>query len=249
MEDKISVKNVRASYLSAPDTEFYDYSLARFFFRPVSFWLSVGFLRLGCTPNQITWVSWLFALAGCFGFVLGGDQENFISFTFIIIWALLDYADGSMARFLQQRTSFGHFIDVIGAYYVIAFLPICMAIGVVNSGHFSEAFNYYCLILGAFSSILSILLRLILAKGEVVFQYGGREAMNTNSSGLTALMKWVEAVMSPRGLYFPILLICLINGAKALYGFIVLFFCYNAITFAGYLTLYLWGKRRLRSGD
>jgi phosphatidylglycerophosphate synthase len=242
---KITVENIRESYLSAPDTDFYRYSLARFFFRPVSFWLSVVFLKLGWTPNQVTWVSWLFALVGCFGYMFGSDYVNYIAFSCLIIWALLDYVDGSMARFLRQRTSFGHFIDVVGAYFVIALLPICMAIGIVNYNYFSEVYNFYCLIFGAFSSILSTLLRLILAKGEVVFNYGGREAMNTSSSWFSSFLKWVEAIMSPRGIYFPLLLACSMFGVEALFGFVLVYFLYNAVSFVGYLTLYLYGKYRL----
>jgi phosphatidylglycerophosphate synthase len=241
---KITVDNIRKSYLSAPDTDFYKYSLARFFFRPVSFWLSVGLLKLGVTPNQVTFVSWIFALAGCLSFAFGSDSANKIGFLCLIAWALLDYVDGSMARFLNQRTLFGHFIDVVGAYYVIALLPICMAIGVVNYNYYSELVNFYCLVFGAFSSILSTLIRLVLAKGETIFNSDGRDAMNTTSSSFSSFLKWVEATMSPRGIYFPLLLACTVYGIEALFGFIFVYFLYNTTSFVGYLGLYLFGKYR-----
>jgi len=237
--NNISIKNIRKSYQEAPDTDFYKHSLARYFFRPISFYLSIIFLKLKISPNQVTILSWVFALAGCFAYCIGENIWSLIGFLFIIIWALLDYVDGSMARFLNQRTSFGHFIDVVGAYYVIALLPICLAIGVVNSNFFDTLYNYYILIIGAFSSILSILLRLILAKGEVIFGVDGRDTMNTNSSALSSFLKWVEALMSPRGIHFPLLIICTIKGIAGLTFFILFYFLYNAAAFFGYMSLYL----------
>ena len=42
---------------------------------------------------------------------------------------MLDYVDGGIARFSKKQTKYGHFIDTIAAYYLHAFLPICLSVG------------------------------------------------------------------------------------------------------------------------
>ena len=239
----------KKSYLKAPDTDFYQFSLARYFFRPISFPLSFALIKMGFSPNQVTFVSWFFVLVGCISYTLGSTLGYSIGFAFIIIWAILDYVDGSMARFLKKRTPFGHYIDVVGAYFVIGFLPLCISIGLAGSAGLSANEQKLYLILGSLSSIFAVMLRLILTKGETIFKFNARDAMETRSSLATSVAKWVEALMSPRGIYFPLLFASSFGPANALKYFIILYFVYNIISSIGYFLLYIRRCYKIQVAD
>lgn len=237
----LSIEQIRDSYISSPDAEFYKYSLARFFFRPISFYVAWLAIRLRMTPNQITFISWLALFVGCFNYATSYLGGGILSFSLILLWALLDYVDGTMARALKERSDFGHFIDVVGAYYLFAFFPICVAIGLdSNSDHgfsdFLQRFTQFqipnidIILVGAVAVISNLLLRLTLLRGQVTFDVNVRETNET--SKLSVLVAWLEALLSPRGVFFPALLFCHLQN---MLEFFLLFY---AAYYAGALLLY-----------
>lgn len=63
--NRYSLTEIRQAYEQGEDVDFYCYSIARFVFRPLSYYGAWLFLRIGVTPNQTTFVSGRFALVGC----------------------------------------------------------------------------------------------------------------------------------------------------------------------------------------
>ena len=253
MSKNLSISEIRDCYASAPDTDFYKYSLARHFFRPLSFYGSWLFIRLGLSPNQTTLLSWVSAIIGCFFLTYGGTKWSLLGTALLLLWALLDYMDGSMARALNVRSAYGHFIDVVGAYLVIAFWPLCMAIGLSShpEGNLDsivmwvfpgKSYHLNIILIGALSSLSSILLRLILTKGEVVFGAGGRTILDAGTSTLSSFMKWVEALMSPRGIFFPLMIIAAWYSQLELFVFV--YFVYNCLSLFGLSGLYTFQRYR-----
>lgn len=243
--DNITIADIKKSYLSAPDTDFYSLSLARYFFRPISFPLSYCFIKLKISPNQVTFTSWLFVLVGCFFYTKTTPTMYLMAYSCIFIWAILDYVDGSMARVLEKRSPFGHYIDVVGAYFVIALLPLCISIGLLNNNFYTISEQKLFIIVGAFSSVMSVLLRLTLAKGETIFNYNPRDAMGSKASYLSNALKWIEALMSPRGVYFLLLFVATFGPLYAMPFFIIFFGVYNISTSIVFFAMYLCKNYKL----
>jgi hypothetical protein len=228
---------------------FYKYSIARFFFRPLSFYGAWFFLRLGITPNQTTIISWLAVLLGCFYYIFIPPSSSWIPISLILCWAILDYMDGSMARVTNSRSKYGHFIDVVGAYFMLAFLPICMSIGLYYFPDYSlnnfiniVGFNWnvgnsLILIFGAFASINNILLRLIIMRANETFGTNLRAEEGKVKGYYASISVWIEALMSPRGLFFPLLIVLhLLNQLEL---FVVIYFLFYSAALIIYILKYL----------
>ena len=102
-----SLAEIKKAYNESEDVEFYRYSIARFLFRPLSFYGAWVFLRMGITANQTTLLSWLMVIFGCFLYLFIPPSSSWIPILLILGWAILDYMDGSMARVTNSRVNMG----------------------------------------------------------------------------------------------------------------------------------------------
>ncbi|BCB88983.1 phosphatidylinositol phosphate synthase [Phytohabitans suffuscus] len=66
-------------------------------------------LRLGITPNTVTVIGTLGVLVGAVGFAARGHL--LIALVLVVIFALTDFLDGTMARMKGGSTRFGAFLD------------------------------------------------------------------------------------------------------------------------------------------
>ncbi len=88
------------------------------------------FSKLGLTPNQYTLISLFFAILAFYFLIKnpstskGGDERMFIDIDlmlvliFFLLATLLDFIDGSVARFTQRETKKGAYLDTICDRYV-----------------------------------------------------------------------------------------------------------------------------------
>jgi phosphatidylglycerophosphate synthase len=241
----LTINDIRRSYETSPDTDFYKYSLARYIFRPLSFYVAWIAIKLKISPNQITFLSWFVLFLGCFNYATQYFNYLFFSFSMIFLWALFDYVDGTMARALSARSKFGHFIDVVGAYYLFAFLPIAIALGTegamlsnVSTFIFASTgltVNFLDpILLGSMSAISNLLLRLTLLRGQVTFDVNVRDIDETSNTA--SLIAWIEALASPRGFFFPLLLLC--EYFNALDVFVLIYALYYCLSLLIYTPIY-----------
>ncbi len=90
--------------------------------RPVDLWtnylyynFSMRFIWLvrnsRITPNQLTISSFIVASIGCFGFAIGTRSAVVFGLILVQISYVLDCADGQMARYKQQFSAFGGWLD------------------------------------------------------------------------------------------------------------------------------------------
>jgi phosphatidylglycerophosphate synthase len=241
---RYSLTEIRQAYEQAEDVDFYRYSIARFVFRPLSYYGAWLFLRIGVTPNQTTFVSWGFVLVGCLLYSLTPPSLWWIPLLMILAWVVLDYMDGSMARVTQTRSKYGHFIDVVGAYFMLAFLPIFLGIGLYRFPEHSidmilaamglEALMDPALILAlsAFAALNNILLRLIVMRMQITFGIDPRGEGDGPRGRMARAATWLEALISPRALYFPALILA--TAVKRLEWFVAFYF----IIYTGALIAY-----------
>ena len=116
------------------DERYFAYdSLQDRLFVPVAMYLVWLFVRIGVSGNAVSWLSAFVAVLGAF--LLTSSDSLFVligSFGYIL-WCLLDYVDGAVARFNGKGSVAGQYVDWI--MHVIAHVAIIagIAIGAMNS--------------------------------------------------------------------------------------------------------------------
>ncbi len=98
--------------------------------RPAGVYLAWLALKLGLTPRQVTFASFVFSwiIVGVAAF--GGPQGPLTALIMVLFWEAVDVTDGSMARAIKKRDNFGGFLDYAAGVVLIAFLPFALGIGV-----------------------------------------------------------------------------------------------------------------------
>lgn len=247
---RYSVAEIQQAYEQSDDVEFYRYSLARFIFRPLSYYGAWLFLRFGVTANQTTFLSWGMVLVGCFLYTIMPPSNTWIPLFLILGWVVLDYMDGCMARVTQTRSKYGHFIDVVGAYFMLAFLPVCLGIGLyrfpehsidivlVTSGLEAIKDPALMLVLGAFASLNNILLRLIVMRMQLTFGIDPRGEGGGQKGWISRAAAWGEALISPRGFFFPLLLLA--TAVERMEWFLAVYFFFYTGALIAYIGLYIY---------
>lgn len=102
-------------------------------FVPVALHLVWLFVRFGVSGNAISWLSAFVAFLGGFLLTSGNSLVILIGSFGYILWCLLDYVDGAVARFNGKGSVAGQYVDWI--MHVIAHIAIIagIAIGAMNS--------------------------------------------------------------------------------------------------------------------
>jgi phosphatidylglycerophosphate synthase len=97
--------------------------------RPLSFYVTWVFLKIGVSANTVTFLSYLIGVIGCVLLALGGHYRILAGAILINLRALLDYADGNIARFNNSTSKYGEFIDSTGTIIMAALLFPSIGIG------------------------------------------------------------------------------------------------------------------------
>lgn len=95
-----------------------------FLYRPVAKYVAWLAITMGLQANTITVVSIVF---GVFGAALLGRSDGWISLILLQIYAVLDYADGTVARVRATESLLGAYLDSLGHYIVEFTLYISIA--------------------------------------------------------------------------------------------------------------------------
>ena len=75
------------------------------------------------SPNQITLIGILFGLSGgLIFFFINNFALNLIAFIFIILYLIFDFVDGDIARYRNQLSQIGYFIDIFGDKLIMIFM-------------------------------------------------------------------------------------------------------------------------------
>lgn len=132
----------------------YDQRLARLLVRPLA--------RTPITPNQITAVTLLLALAAAWLFALGdGRAANWGAGLFVVA-RFLDHFDGELARLTGMKSRFGYYFDYVAGGVSYAALFSGLGIGLAGGplGGWALALGAA----GAASAILSLFINLDIDK-------------------------------------------------------------------------------------
>lgn len=134
--------------------------------RPISYVLTIPFLKLGIKPNTVSFLS---LFPSIIGFILVGFGQTLIlkiiGWIMFFLWNLLDGVDGNIARYKKQFSKTGSLWDATSGYLAMVMTFIAMGTGCYY-GHFSilKIDQVLLIVLGGLSSIMVIFPRLVMHK-------------------------------------------------------------------------------------
>lgn len=100
-----------------------------FVLRKSSYYLAWLFLKLGISANSVTLVGFILGFVGCGLLAFGNHISIIVGASLINLWALFEFADGSVARYSGSRSEYGAFIDNLSGGMISALLFISAGIG------------------------------------------------------------------------------------------------------------------------
>jgi hypothetical protein len=103
-----------------------------YFFRPLGILVARPAARLGLTPTQITIASMFVGVIG--GALLYDQRLGIPAFILLIIYSILDSADGQLARITGQVTELGRVLDGVIGYIVYAAIYLALTAGLLHRG-------------------------------------------------------------------------------------------------------------------
>ena len=201
----------------------------KYFYRPIANHLvPVLYNNLKLSPNKISILSLVVAVVGFIFIMVGGKQNLAIGLFFLMFWAVLDCADGSLARTLfykyGSRNPLGEFFDAFAGYGVIAFLWLTFSWSAYQDTGDDRLF-----LVGALSSVLGLFARVSYSKLALV-KLKNDLGVNDDDSRRSVLYQVYENLEFGSAL-FPFL--CLGVFFDVLAFFIIIYFLVN-------LAMVLW---------
>lgn len=105
-------KSLRAKYVANKKRSFDRGNLIFYYVtRPLSFYLTVPFAIFGISANTATAISFIFSLLSCMFWILPISDGFLYASLCYLLWYLVDFVDGNLARFYGKTNYFGKFID------------------------------------------------------------------------------------------------------------------------------------------
>ncbi|SNK22105.1 WciO [Streptococcus pneumoniae] len=128
--------------------------------RPLSYLLTVPFVKTNITPNQISYLSIIPLIVGFIIMIFTTDFVVLLLAWFLFfLWNLLDGVDGNLARYREQYSKDGSVVDAMAGY--VAMVLTYFGVGIV-AAHLTDSDIY--IILGALSGFSLIFPRLVMHK-------------------------------------------------------------------------------------
>ncbi|SNI08330.1 CDP-alcohol phosphatidyltransferase family protein [Streptococcus pneumoniae] len=128
--------------------------------RPLSYLLTVPFVKTNITSNQISYLSIIPLIVGFIIMIFTTDFVVLLLAWFLFfLWNLLDGVDGNLARYREQYSKDGSVVDAMAGY--VAMVLTYFGAGIV-AAHLTDSDIY--IILGALSGFSLIFPRLVMHK-------------------------------------------------------------------------------------
>ena len=134
--------------------------------RPLSYILTVPFLKLNVKPNTVSLIS---IIPVIIGFLFVGFGKTFffkiLGWVCFFLWNLLDGVDGNIARYTKQFSKTGSLLDATSGYFAMIFTFLSFGVGCYY-GSFTilNIDQAIMIVLGGISASFVILPRLVMHK-------------------------------------------------------------------------------------
>ncbi len=140
---------------------------------PISGWLVPKFVALKITPNMVSITGMIFGiLAGVAYFHYQTPYMAFMGFMCMILWHIMDGADGQLARLTKSYSEIGKILDGFCDY--ITFISVYVGIGLALSAQISPDVWYIIIGAGILHAIQSSAYEL--QRGEYDYWGYGKES-------------------------------------------------------------------------
>ncbi len=100
--------------------------------RPLGSALATAAAKLGFTPTQVTLIGGVVGVAG--GALLYNEQFGWAAFALLLLYGVLDSADGQLARRTGQTSELGRVLDGVGGYVTHIAMYVAVAAGALQRG-------------------------------------------------------------------------------------------------------------------
>lgn len=148
-----SLKEIRGSF----DKSVKNHFAVTWFARPLANILTIPFLRLGFSANQVTYLRTLIVAMAVASFAI--PLSNYVIYLAVFSFYLsfvLDCVDGNLARLRDEASYWGKFVDGVSDYIFVIFAPVFVGVGI-----FFVFSDPYGLLIGATISLASIFCQLM----------------------------------------------------------------------------------------
>lgn len=126
-------------------------------YRPAGFLLAPLFVIFSFSANQVTLLSFFAGAVGNILFVAGKSQLFLPGSIILLLYVVLDFTDGLVARHNKTSTHFGKMMDFLAGSTIAPFIPLFVGYGVVESGILPDSINKnYYLLISASASIVNM---------------------------------------------------------------------------------------------
>lgn len=236
--DPIFFKNNMPEWKKAKDP-----ITVKFFYRPVSFYLSAVCVQLNISANTITMLSLIITTLAnvCYFLSPQNHMLALLGAVFVNLWLLLDCTDGNIARSIKKQP-YGDFLDALGSYILAAFIGLSISIEVYFYGGICFAKgNYFVLIFGGLSCIFDILMRLThqrFQRATIELQEKGIIKKENKGNKTNTLKTRIQMEFGIGGILPPIILIFTLT--KTLDLVVLYLFVYNGLCCGAILLQYIF---------
>ncbi len=131
---------------------------AKYFIRPISIWFTWFFVRTPLSANHVTIIQEIFGIIGGVLFACGRFVYGAI---FLQLGFIMDNSDGEVARWKNQQSERGKFLDLVGHMVVIPFYFFGLGLGL-----YLQQGNIITLIMGLLAGLFSLKLEKLITNKD-----------------------------------------------------------------------------------
>lgn len=175
------------------------------FFRPLAFLFVKLIYKTTFTPNQLTFFSMLSGIIAAIIISAAVSEPVIWGSLFIVLWAVLDCADGQLARLKKNGTPFGRLLDGIADYVS----NLAIFIGIYFWG-FSNLENQGLWLILIIIAIVTYAAQEVLVdyyRSEYISNYSGKS--NFVESEIAEFQKEYDSLINKNGQFFEKLILSL----------------------------------------
>jgi len=200
-----------------------------FVVRPVSFYPTWLFLRLGISANQTTLIGLIVGIIGCVFLAFGSYWAAITGAALVNIAVLLDVMDGNVARYSNSATRYGDYLDRMASAIITLLMFITVGVGVFNHpdpylNSLSQIFlganidRSIYLVLGLLIALLSIFGFLVSANLWAVFSHKPIDFYGLEARHGVSLWGIIYKVgLGVNSLIWPLLLVAAVTTSLSIF--------------------------------
>ena len=243
---KVTPSQIRSTYDTRKQTidrEFHYWAYIAI--RPLSFYVTVPFIRLGLSATAVTLLGALILFLGLLAIAISSNSFGLLvaGVVLVNIWYLFDFVDGNIARYNKEASKFGGFLDSLIGHFYHTLLPVCVGFALLNYEHGFMDLHEYALYIGLGMAFLTASRSAISSKSKLeINDFGEPPADNQgNYSNKISLSMIAHAILSFQA---PLLLVAVALNLHELW-----LFCYFLFSIVIWGAVICFSLRSMKKED